>query len=226
MYQITQLNKIYGENETANHVLKDFSLEIPDKQILCITGASGSGKTTLLNILAALDIASSGTVKYNGTDMMALTPKQRKRLRLNEFGFVFQAFHLVSTLTVHENIILAATAKSNHYDKDFYAQIIDLCGLKEKIRSYPHQLSGGEQQRVAIARALLSRPNVIFADEPTGNLDSVNADIIFSLLSSYARTENRTFIYVTHELSFTRFSDKHIVLKDGIMCAESVEDET
>lgn len=218
MFVIDKMNKIYGEGEAANHVLKDLSLEIPEGQILSITGASGSGKTTLLNILAGLDTATSGRTEYNGIDLAKLTAKERRLLRLKEFGFVFQAFHLISTLSVYENIILPATAKNQQYDKSLFDTVIQRCGLNDKLRSFPHQLSGGEQQRVAIARALLSQPNVIFADEPTGNLDSQNAETVFSMLSSYAAEYHRTMIYVTHEQAFTKFANAHIRLSDGIIC--------
>lgn len=223
MFVIDKLNKIYGEGEAANHVLKDLSLEIPEGQILSITGASGSGKTTLLNILAGLDTATSGRTEYNGIDLAKLTAKERRLLRLKEFGFVFQAFHLISTLSVYENIILPATAKNSQYDKSLFDTVVQQCGLNDKLRSFPHQLSGGEQQRVAIARALLSQPNVIFADEPTGNLDSQNAETVFSMLSSYAAEYHRTMIYVTHEQVFTKFANAHIRLSDGIICNDGKE---
>lgn len=215
MFKIDKLNKIYGTADTANHVLKDFSFNIEDNSILCITGVSGSGKTTLLNILAALDNDYSGSVIYNNIDFSKLSSKEKRKLRLEEFGFVFQAFHLISTLSVHENIILSASAKNNSYDKNFYNEIIEKCGLKNKLTSYPHQLSGGEQQRVAVARALLPKPNVVFADEPTGNLDSSNSQTIFQLLSEYAHNNKCGLIYVTHEERFTSFADKHIILQDG-----------
>ncbi len=215
MFVIEHLNKTYGTHDTANHVLKDISFTIPDGQILSITGASGSGKTTLMNILAGLDTATSGMVTYQSKNLADLSPDQRRTLRLHEFGFVFQAFHLISTLSVHENIILSAAAKNGQYDRNLYDNIVEQCGLKNKLRSFPHQLSGGEQQRVAIARALLSQPNVIFADEPTGNLDSQNAENIFSMLSSYAADYCKTMVYVTHEMEFTAFADRIIRLTDG-----------
>ena len=217
MFQISKLNKTYGKNDTSNHVLRDLSFTIEDKSIICITGASGSGKTTLLNILAALDNEFDGNVLYNNKDLSKLSSKERRNLRLNEYGFVFQSFHLIETLSVHENIILSATAKSNSYDKVFYDEIIARCGLKNKLNSYPHQLSGGEQQRVAVARALLPKPNIVFADEPTGNLDSSNAHKIFQLLSEYAHDHECGLIYVTHEEKFKSFADKHIMLNDGII---------
>lgn len=215
MFQIDKLNKIYGKGDAANHVLKDLSFRIEDKKRVCITGASGSGKTTLLNILAALDNDFSGNVLYNNKDFSKLSSNERRKLRLNEYGFVFQAFHLIATLSVHENIILSATAKSNTYDKAFYDEIIKRCGLEKKLVSFPHQLSGGEQQRVAIARALLPKPQIVFADEPTGNLDSSNAQKIFQLLSDYAKDYECGLIYVTHEEKFTCFADMHIMLNDG-----------
>lgn len=223
MFQIENLNKTYGNGHTANHVLKELSFTVNDNSILSITGASGSGKTTLMNILAALDSDFSGKVFYNEKDLSKLTPKECRQLRLNEFGFVFQAFYLISTLTVHENIILSATAKSRDYDPKFYDTIISRCGLKDKLTSYPHQLSGGEQQRVAIARALLPKPNVIFADEPTGNLDSQNAKAVFTLLSEYANDYKCSFIYVTHEMNYVSFADDHIMLKDGVIESDNGE---
>jgi len=220
MFQIKNLNKIYGKGEISNHVLKNISFTIEDKSIVCITGASGSGKTTLMNILAALDNDFDGKAFYNDIDLSLLSAKERRKLRLNNYGFVFQAFHLIETLSVHENIILSATAKNNNYDKNFYDEIVSCCGLEKKLNSYPHQLSGGEQQRVAIARALLPKPKVIFADEPTGNLDSSNAQKVFQLLSDYARKFECGLVYVTHEEKFICFADKHIKLNDGIIEAD------
>lgn len=217
MFTISNLNKIYGNGNTSNHVLKNLNFTINEKEILSITGASGSGKTTLMNILAAIDNDFTGSVNYNGKELSELNHAECRKLRLNEFGFIFQAFHLISTLTVHENIIISATAKNKNYDKYLYDDIIFRCGLKDKLDSYPHQLSGGEQQRTAIARAVLSKPNVIFADEPTGNLDSENAENIFELLSGYVAEHSCNLIYVTHEIKFNHFSNKNIVLADGVI---------
>lgn len=217
MFTISNLNKIYGNGTTSNHVLKNLNFTINDKEILSITGASGSGKTTLMNILAAIDNDFTGSVNYNGKELSELNHAECRKLRLNEFGFIFQAFHLISTLTVHENIIISATAKNRNYDKYLYDDIISRCGLKNKLDSYPHQLSGGEQQRTAIARAVLSKPNVIFADEPTGNLDSENAENIFELLSGYVAEHSCNLIYVTHEVKFNHFSNKNIILADGVI---------
>lgn len=218
MFQVDNLNKTYGSGSAANHVLNGISFNTEDTDILSITGVSGSGKTTLLSILAALDSEFEGRVMYNGIDLSTLSARKRRSLRLNEFGFVFQSFHLISTLSVHENIILAASEKYDEYDKKFYDKIVERCGLNGKLTSFPSQLSGGEQQRVAIARALLLKPNVIFADEPTGNLDTTNAKTVFNLLSEYSSEQKCSFIYVTHEHEYTSFANKHIALRDGSIC--------
>jgi putative ABC transport system ATP-binding protein len=217
MYIIEDLKKTFGNGDAANHVLKGLNFTVGDNDIVAVTGASGSGKTTLINILSTLENDYSGKVTYNEMELSKLSSKQCRKLRLKEFGFIFQAFHLISTLTVHENIILSATAKSKNYDKSFYEDLVLRCGIKEKLMYYPHQLSGGEQQRVAIARALLPKPNVIFADEPTGNLDSANSKIVFTLLKDYAVDNKCSLVYVTHEMKYAEFADKHIVLKDGII---------
>lgn len=216
MIKIEHVEKTYDNGILSCSVLHDVTLNIGDSEIVSITGASGSGKSTLLNVISSLDKPTSGKVFFNDMELSALSESECASLRLNSFGFIFQDFYLVSTLNVHENIIFPAHYKSGTYDKQFYDEIVSECGLKNKLLNFPHELSGGEQQRVAVCRALLSHPDVIFADEPTGNLDSVNANAVFQLLISYAKKCKCSLVYVTHEEHFAQLADYRIFVSDGI----------
>lgn len=222
MLRLQNIHKKYADGLKSREVLKNINIEIGDREIVAITGASGSGKSTLLNIMGCLDAPSSGEVYLDEVCLTGLKKKQQAEIRLNEFGFVFQAFHLISTLTVKNNIIFPACFKDKKekgmkekYDTSFFDDIIGMCGLKEQLNCYPGQLSGGEQQRVAVARAVLSKPKVIFADEPTGNLDSENASNIYQLLRNYAEEYQTCLIYVTHEEKFAMQAETIYKLQDG-----------
>ena len=215
MITAKNITKNYGAGETACTALNDVSLTISDTDIVAITGQSGSGKSTLINVLSTLDTPTEGTVVYNKKDITRLSEAQRAEFRLKNFSFVFQDFYLISTLNVHENIILPVQYKGKGYDKEFFEKIVMECGIKDKLLNYPHELSGGEQQRVAICRALLMKPKVIFADEPTGNLDSFNSEKVFELLISYAKSNSCCLIYVTHEEKYALLADRRIIVSDG-----------
>lgn len=215
MITAKNITKIYGAGETACTALNDMSLTIGDTDIIAITGQSGSGKSTLINVLSTLDTPTDGTVIYNKKDITKLSENQRAEFRLKNFSFIFQDFYLVSTLNVHENIILPVQYKEKDYDKELFEKIVTECGIKDKLLNYPHELSGGEQQRVAICRALLMKPKVIFADEPTGNLDSFNSGKVFELLISYAKSNSCCLIYVTHEEKYALLANRRIIVSDG-----------
>ena len=220
MLKAENITKIYGAGETACTALNNVSISIGDADIIAITGQSGSGKSTLINVLSGLDIPTDGKVYFNSEDITALSEKKRTDLRLKSFSFVFQDFYLISTLNVHENIILPSRYKNKKNDKEFFEKLTTECGISDKLLNYPHELSGGEQQRVAICRALLMKPDIIFADEPTGNLDSVNSGKVFELLVSYAKENSCCLVYVTHEEKYALLADRRIIVSDG-KCIEA-----
>lgn len=214
------ITKIYGAGETACTALNNVSISIGDSDVIAITGQSGSGKSTLINVLSGLDIPTRGKVFFNSEDITALSEKKRTNLRLKNFGFVFQDFYLISTLNVYENIILPSRYKNKKYDKDYFEKLTTECGINDKLLNYPHEISGGEQQRVAICRALLMKPNIVFADEPTGNLDSENSVKVFELLITYAKSNSCCLIYVTHEEKYALLANRRIIVSDG-KCIEA-----
>ena len=220
MLKAENITKIYGAGETACTALNNVSISIGDADIIAITGQSGSGKSTLINVLSGLDIPTDGKVYFNSEDITALSEKKRTDLRLKSFSFVFQDFYLISTLNVHENIILPSRYKNKKNDKEFFEKLTTECGISDKLLNNPHELSGGEQQRVAICRALLMKPDIIFADEPTGNLDSVNSGKVFELLVSYAKENSCCLVYVTHEEKYALLADRRIIVSDG-KCIEA-----
>lgn len=227
MIKVKNLSKIYGTGETECKALNNVNLEIGDTDIVSVTGPSGSGKSTFLNVISTLDSPTEGEIVFDSINISSLSEKKNAEFRLENFGFIFQDFYLISTLNVKENIMLPINYKSKNYDKRLFDDLVEKCGLKNKLLNYPHELSGGEQQRVAICRALLMKPKVIFADEPTGNLDSRNSQIVFDLLISYARNTRSCLIYVTHEEKFAKLADCHIRVLDGEckMCNDDTETE-
>lgn len=215
MIQTKNINKSYSNGTVACSVLHDVNLIFQDTEIVSITGASGAGKSTLLNMLALLDTPTSGSIILDGNDVSTLNKAQRASLRLNNFAFVFQNYQLISTLNAHENIVFPAYYKFGKFDQTYYKEIVNKCGLESVLEHFPHELSGGEQQRVAVCRALLTKPNIIFADEPTGNLDSENANNVFNLLIQCSRENKCTLVYVTHEEKFAALADSRIYVNDG-----------
>lgn len=217
------LKKTFRMGESTVQVLKQVDLTIRTGEFLAIEGRSGSGKSTLLHILGALDEADSGTVEYQGRDVAALSPSARSELRNSAFGFVFQSYHLLPELNVLENTMLASMVKqtwlgfrSNRaHTRDRATAVLEQLGMAHRLKHRPAQLSGGERQRVAIGRALMNEPRVIFADEPTGNLDVETGRQIMSVLEKLHRDEKQTVVMVTHDRSLARQADRVLVLKDG-----------
>ena len=211
------LQKEYDMGKLKEQALVKVSLEIREGEIISVNGESGSGKSTLLNLLSTIDKPTAGTVEYNGRRIDNLKQKQASRLRLEEFGFVFQKYNLMPSLNIYDNIILPVAVMNQKWDKEYLAEICKRLGIEEQLRKMPGQLSGGEQQRVAIARALVNQPKVVFADEPTGNLDSRNGNEVFRILLDCARTEGKTVIFVTHNMELAEMADRKYTLQDGEM---------
>lgn len=221
LYELKHINVTYGREDTKVEAIKDISINISHGVIISIVGPSGAGKTTLLNVLSGLEKISSGKILYQGIDMSTLNQKELANLRLQNFGFVFQGFYLVSTMSVRDNIWLPAIADKANVDDELFEEIILDLNLKDRINHLPNQLSGGEKQRVAIARALINKPSVIFADEPTGNLDSLNGEKVFDLLFKCAKKYKQTLIYVTHDVNKSKVAEKSLFIKDGVLVEES-----
>jgi putative ABC transport system ATP-binding protein len=211
----TGLNRVYGSGETAVHALRDVSVAFPAGQFTAIMGPSGSGKSTLMHLLAGLDSATSGSVVVDGLEIAGLDDKGRTRLRRDRLGFVFQAFNLVPVLSAEENILLPLTLAGRKVDGEWFDTLVDAVGLRDRLSHRPAELSGGQQQRVAVARALIHRPAVVFADEPTGNLDSRSSEEVLGLLRRAVDDFGQTVVMVTHDAPAAAHADRIVVLRDG-----------
>ncbi|MHA6796812.1 ABC transporter ATP-binding protein [Pseudonocardia bannensis] len=209
------LVKVYGRGDAAVRALDGVSLQIPAARFTAIMGPSGSGKSTLMHCLAGLDTATSGRVLLGGTDLGGLSDARLTALRRDRIGFVFQSFNLLPQLTAEQNIDLPARLAGRRPDPAWRAELIGLLGLGARLRHRPAELSGGQQQRVAVARALLGRPEVVFADEPTGNLDSASGHELLGLLQASVRDLGRTVVMVTHDPVAASFADEVVLLRDG-----------
>ncbi|MFC0582648.1 ABC transporter ATP-binding protein [Micrococcoides hystricis] len=209
------LTKTYGSGETLVHALNGVNLTIPAGKFVAIMGPSGSGKSTLLHCLAGLDRADQGGVRVGGMELTTLNDNQLTKLRREHIGFVFQAFNLVPTLTAAENIQLPFALAGKKVDQGWYQNVVHNLGLAERLSHKPSQLSGGQQQRVAIARALLTRPAVLFGDEPTGNLDTVTSAEVLRLLRTSVDQLNQTVVMVTHDPVAAGYADQVVLLADG-----------
>jgi putative ABC transport system ATP-binding protein len=211
----TELRRVYGEGETAVHALRGVTLSFPSGQFAAIMGPSGSGKSTLMHLLAGLDRPTAGSVVVDGSELANLDDKGLTRLRRDRLGFVFQAFNLVPVLTAEENILLPLTLAGRKPDREWLGKLIAAVGLGDRLEHRPSELSGGQQQRVAVARALIHRPAVVFADEPTGNLDSASSDEVLALLRQAADEFGQTVVMVTHDAHAASIADRIVVLSDG-----------
>ncbi|MFB4318554.1 ABC transporter ATP-binding protein [Actinomadura sp. 21ATH] len=207
--------KAYGSGDAQVIALDGVSLDVPRGRFLAIMGPSGSGKSTLMHCMAGLDAVDSGEVHIGGTEVTRLKDKQLTRLRRDKVGFIFQAFNLVPTLTALENITLPMDIAGRKPDRQWLDQVIDTVGLRPRLGHRPSELSGGQQQRVACARALASRPEIIFADEPTGNLDSRSGAEVLGFLRSSVREMGQTIVMVTHDPSAAAYADEVVFLTDG-----------
>ena len=209
------LTKTYHIEDRAITVLDDVSFAIDPGEFVVIKGSSGSGKSTLLSLLSGLDSPTAGRVFVDGNDITDLSEDQLAPLRNETIGFVFQSFHLVPSLQALENIMFPAELKGDHHAEDNALALIERVGLRGRAANYPHQLSGGEKQRVAICRALINDPQILFADEPTGNLDSKNGDAILDLLLDLHRERRMTLVMVTHSEEIAAMAERVLILHDG-----------
>ena len=217
----TDLERTYGEGDTAVHALRGVSVQVAAGRRTAVMGPSGSGKSTLMHILAGLDKPTSGSVRIDDTEITTLGDDELTKLRRKHIGFIFQFFNLLPMLTARENIVLPLTIAGEKPDQAYFDELIARVGLADRLTHRPAELSGGQQQRVAIARALVSRPTVIFADEPTGNLDSTMSEEILQALRDSVDSYGQTTMMVTHEASAAAVADRIVFLADG----KTVEDE-
>jgi putative ABC transport system ATP-binding protein len=222
----SELRRVYGEGETAVQALRGVSVAFAAGQFAAIMGPSGSGKSTLMHLLAGLDRPTSGSVVVEGSELANLDDRALTRLRRDRLGFVFQAFNLVPVLTAEENIRLPLTLAGKKPDREWLTQLIDAVGLGDRLDHRPAELSGGQQQRVAVARALVHRPAVVFADEPTGNLDSRSSDEVLALLRQAADEFGQTVIMVTHDAHAASVADRIVVLSDGRIVHDGAGEST
>jgi putative ABC transport system ATP-binding protein len=213
-------HKVYGEGDTAVVALDDVSLDLPVGEFTAIMGPSGSGKSTLMHCLAGLDVLTSGTVLIGDTDLASLSDRERTLLRRDRLGFVFQSFNLLPTLTAEENITLPADLAGRTPDPDWLRTVVARLDLGDRLRHRPSELSGGQQQRVAVGRALINRPEVLFADEPTGSLDTKAGTELLAFLRSVVDQLGQTVVMVTHDPGAAAYADRVVFLVDGAIVEE------
>ncbi|MFE2926803.1 ABC transporter ATP-binding protein [Streptomyces goshikiensis] len=218
----TQLSKVYGQGETQVVALDNVSVDFAQGQFTAIMGPSGSGKSTLMHCVAGLDTFSGGSVRIGETELSTLKDKQLTQLRRDKIGFIFQAFNLLPTLTALENITLPMDIAGRKPDRQWLDNVIRMVGLSDRLGHRPTQLSGGQQQRVAVARALASRPEIIFGDEPTGNLDSRSGAEVLGFLRNSVRELGQTVVMVTHDPVAASYADRVIFLADGRIVDEMI----
>lgn len=214
------LTKIYGEKETSVTALDKINVEFKENEFTAIMGPSGSGKSTLLHCLAGLDRPTSGQIFLKKDDISTLNDKQLTKIRRDSFGFVFQAFNLIPTLTAEENITLPASIAGRKPDMDWVKQVVETVDIGDRLTHRPNELSGGQQQRVAAARAMATKPEVIFADEPSGNLDSKSSKELLSFMKAVVEELNQTIIMVTHDPYAASYANRVIMLKDGRIASD------
>lgn len=212
-----QLSKIYGSNNNKVIALNNVNLEINSGEFVSVIGPSGSGKSTLLHILSGLDNPTSGQVLLDDKDIYKHTEKELSALRRKSFGFVFQQFNLLPVLTASENISMPVLLDKKQPDKGYLNEISSLLGIADRLNHLPHELSGGQQQRVAIARTLIAKPDIIFADEPTGNLDSKSGSEVMNLLIKTSKQFGKTLVVITHDDRIAKLADRKISIIDGVL---------
>ena len=212
-----ELSKIYGSGESRVVALDKADLKIGQGDFLSITGPSGSGKSTLLHLLSGLDRPTSGLLSYGGRDIYSFHDKELSAFRRRRIGFIFQQFNLLPVLTARENIIMPLLLDKKQPDEAYLKKLTELLGIQKRLNHLPHELSGGQQQRVAIARALAAQPDIIFADEPTGNLDSKSGGEVMALLCNIRRELDKTLVVITHDSRIAKMADRQFVIVDGIL---------
>lgn len=212
-----ELSKIYGSGESRVVALDKADLKIGQGDFLSITGPSGSGKSTLLHLLSGLDRPTSGLLSYGGRDIYSFHDKELSAFRRRRIGFIFQQFNLLPVLTARENIIMPLLLDKKQPDEAYLRKLTELLGIQKRLNHLPHELSGGQQQHVAIARALAAQPDIIFADEPTGNLDSKSGGEVMELLCNIRRELDKTLVVITHDSRIAKMADRQFVIVDGIL---------
>ena len=217
LLEVNNICKTYGSGETAVHALKKVSFSVPKGEYVAIVGESGSGKSTLLNMIGALDTPTSGKVVIGGKEIFSMNDNRLTVFRRRNIGFIFQAFNLIPELTVEQNIIFPVLLDYQKPDRKYLEELLTVLNLKERRNHLPSQLSGGQQQRVAIGRALITRPSLILADEPTGNLDTQNSSEVISLLKEASRKYEQTIIMITHNRSIAQSADRILQVSDGVL---------
>jgi putative ABC transport system ATP-binding protein len=215
-----ELSRVYGEGETAVHALRNVTLAVERGKLTAVMGPSGSGKSTLMHLLAALDEPTDGHVTIAGTRLGELSDTEITKLRREHIGFIFQFFNLLPMMSAEQNIVLPLTLGGRKPDAEFFEDLLEKVGLQDRRTHRPSELSGGQQQRVAIARALVSRPSVVFADEPTGNLDSTTGGEILDLLRGSVRDYGQTLVMVTHDTRAAATADRILFIADGRIVKE------
>ena len=217
LLEVKSISKTYGSGETAVHALKKVSFSVSKGEYVAIVGESGSGKSTLLNMLGALDTPTSGKVMICGNDIFSMSDRKRTIFRRRNIGFIFQAFNLIPELTVEQNIIFPVLLDYQKPDRQYLEELLTILNLKERRNHLPSQLSGGQQQRAAIGRALITRPALILADEPTGNLDTQNSSEVIALLKEASKKYEQTIIMITHSRSISQTADRVLQVSDGVL---------
>ena len=213
--ETNQLCKFYGTNENQVKAVNNVNIQIKQGEFVAIIGKSGSGKSTLLHMLGGLDTPTRGNVVLSGKDMYQMNEDKLAVFRRRKIGFIFQAFNLVSSINVWENIVLPLGLDGRKVDEVYVNDIISTLGIENRIHNLPNTLSGGQQQRVAIARALVARPEILFADEPTGNLDSKTSDEVIALLKMTAKKYGQTIVMITHDDEIAQVADRILIIEDG-----------
>ena len=218
--KMEHVTKIYGNGDTRVWALDDVNLTVQKGESLAVVGASGSGKSTLLHVMGGVDTVTNGKVIVDDRDITTLKDEEMSVFRRRKIGFVFQSYHLIPVLTVEENIQMPILLDHKKPDREYIDHVIEMLGLKDRRKHLPNQLSGGQQQRAAIARALANRPSLIFADEPTGALDSTNGNEVMALLQDSVKKLNQTLVLITHNIDLAREADRIVRITDGKLTEE------
>lgn len=217
LLEVENLSKTYGQGEAAVHALRGATFTVPKGEFVAVVGESGSGKSTLLNLIGGLDTPTEGKVLIDGKDIFAMKDRSLTVFRRRNIGFVFQSFNLIPELTVEQNILFPVLLDYQTPDRGYLEELLEVLGLTQRRHHLPGQLSGGQQQRAAIGRALITRPALILADEPTGNLDTRNSGEVIALLKKASRTYEQTIVMITHSRTIAQTADRILQVSDGVV---------